>query len=88
MSRTMDSSAGSRVLNFTTIDFNGGINLKMDHVLDFVMSLNIKLLPNSSFNIILQNREKKDVYNLFYVSSDIHITAQVTTLIFFLQHGA
>lgn len=75
--RNYDDSAMSKVMNFTTLDsFSSGVRLKMDHVLDFVMSLSIALSPNSSFTVILQNREKQGIYNLHYVASDILITAQ------------
>lgn len=76
--RAYDENSGSKILNFTTLDaFSSGVKLKMDHVLDFVMSLNIILYANSSLTIVLQNREKKEFYNLHYIASDILITAQV-----------
>lgn len=64
----------TNVLNFTAGD--RGISLKMDHVLDFVMTVNLALTVNSSFTVILQNREKMEQYNLHYIASDILLSAQ------------
>ncbi|KAB0795343.1 hypothetical protein PPYR_12182 [Photinus pyralis] len=77
ISRISVDKSANRVLKFSTSDnYSGGIRVKMDHVLDFVMSVNILLNGNSSFSVILQNREKKDIYNLHYIASDILVTAQ------------
>lgn len=76
--RIFDDEVGSKVLQFSTADsFANSLKLKMDHVLDFVMSVNILLKANSSFTVVLQNREKKEIYNLHYISSEILLTAQV-----------
>lgn len=78
ITRYFDKFLNNKILNFTTLDFyESTVTLKMDHVLDFVMNLNIILCANSSFTIVLQNREKKDIYNLHYIASDILISAQV-----------
>lgn len=61
----------------TSENYVEGIRLRMDHVLYFVMSLDIMLNSNSSFSVTLQNRETKEVYYLHYITSDIWITAQV-----------
>lgn len=77
ISRVYQLQFNSRVLKFSTSDvYSNGISLKLDHVLDFVMNVNILLRGNSSFSVILQNREKKEVYNLHYVVSDVLITTQ------------
>lgn len=74
-----------KILNFTTSDiYNNAVRLKMEHVLDFVLTLNVLLHPNSSICIVLQNREKKEIYNLHYIASDILITAQVCCNFMFL----
>ncbi|KAF7284257.1 hypothetical protein GWI33_022254 [Rhynchophorus ferrugineus] len=52
------------------------IKLKMDHVLDFVMMVDILLNGNSSLTVVLQNRETKDAYFLHYITTDILITVQ------------
>lgn len=76
--RSLDKEVGSRVLKFRTSENYGeGVKLKMDHVLDFVMCLNIKLNENSSFSVTLQNRETQEIYNLHYITSEILITLQV-----------
>lgn len=83
--RTFDVNLDSWILVFNTLDaFSSGVKLKMDHVLDFVMSLNIVLQANSSLTVVLQNREKKEYYNLHYIASDITITAQVIILLFII----
>lgn len=77
--RVFDAEVGSRVLQFSTTEtFANSVKLKMDHVLDFVMSVNIILEANSSLTVVLQNREKKENYNLHYISSAILLTAQVS----------
>lgn len=72
-----------KVLNFTSDSYNNPIKLNMDHVLDFVFTTNIVLHPNSSMCIVLQNREKKEFYNLHYIASDILITAQACSKNYF-----
>ncbi|RZC42423.1 D-glucuronyl C5-epimerase, partial [Asbolus verrucosus] len=75
--RVYDKSVGSKVMRFKTGEFYlDAIKLKMEHVLDFIMSLNIILSGNSSFSIVLQNRETRELYNLHYITSDILITVQ------------
>ncbi|XP_014255745.1 D-glucuronyl C5-epimerase B [Cimex lectularius] len=46
----------------------GHVSLKLDHVLDFVLSveLMLKASENSSFTVVLQNREKKETWSLHY----------------------
>lgn len=79
--RVFNAEVGSKVLQFFTTDtFANSLKLKMDHVLDFVMSVNILLKANSSFTVVLQNREKKEIYNLHYISSEILLTAQVSQI--------
>jgi heparosan-N-sulfate-glucuronate 5-epimerase len=75
--RAFDKSVGSKVMKFKTGEFYlDAIKLKMEHVLDFIMSLNIALSGNSSFSIVLQNRETREIYNLHYITSDFLITVQ------------
>lgn len=82
LERVRDDLSGDRVLKFSTSDnYLEGIQLKMDHVLYFVMSLNIMLSGNSSFSVTLQNRESLDVYNLHYIVSDVWITVQVRKIL-------
>lgn len=77
--RVLDERVGSRVFKFATSEmFSNSIRLKMDHVLDFVVSFSVILQANSSFALVLQNREKKEIYNLHYVASDTLLAAQVS----------
>lgn len=76
LNRTYES--GNYVLKFNTFDNrDSAISLKLDHVLDFILSLNIKLEKNSSITVTLQDREKREMFHLHYNTSDIFIYAQV-----------
>ena len=56
---------------------SSGVSLKLDHVLDFILSVNLKLGVNSSFTTVLQSREKRDqVFQLHYICSELLISAQ------------
>lgn len=44
--------------------------MKLDHVLDLVLSIDIKLSANSTYTVQLRNRETNQEYNLHYVMSD------------------
>nr|CAI5837151.1 unnamed protein product [Callosobruchus analis] len=77
LERSYDSSIESRILKFVTSEnYLEGIRLRMDHVLYFVMRLDIILSSNSSFTVTLQKRETKELYYLHYINSDIWITVQ------------
>nr|CAD7196457.1 unnamed protein product [Timema douglasi] len=77
LSRVLDAGAGSYVAQFNSPDsLPSGVFLKVDHVLDFILSLNLKLSGNSSFTVVLQNREKREVFHLHYIFSDLLISAQ------------
>lgn len=77
--RVYDPHVESRIMKFKSGElFMDAIKLKMEHVLDFVMSLNIMLNGNSSLSVILQNRESRETYNLHYITSDILIAVQVS----------
>ncbi|CAH1154209.1 unnamed protein product [Phaedon cochleariae] len=72
-----DKKLATNVLKFKTSDsYLDGVHLKLDHVLYFVMSVDIMLSSNSSFTVTLQNRETKNIYYLHYITSDIWITSQ------------
>nr|CAD7426150.1 unnamed protein product [Timema monikensis] len=77
LSRVLDAGVGSYVAQFNSPDsLPSGVFLKVDHVLDFILSLNLKLSGNSSFTVVLQNREKREVFHLHYIFSDLLISAQ------------
>nr|CAH7743388.1 unnamed protein product [Callosobruchus chinensis] len=81
LERSYDSSIESRILKFVTSEnYLEGIRLRMDHVMYFVMRLDIILSSNSSFTVTLQKRETKELYYLHYINSDIWITVQVCKL--------
>lgn len=73
-----EKNLNNKILKFYCDDIvDNGIVLKMDHVLDLVMSVDLFLRNNGSLKIVLQNRENKDNFTLIYVASDILISAQV-----------
>nr|CAD7402032.1 unnamed protein product [Timema poppensis] len=79
LSRVLDAGAGSYVAQFNSPDsLPSGVFLKVDHVLDFILSLNLKLSGNSSFTVVLQNREKREEVVCF--------TLLLDELIFLDQH--
>lgn len=78
LQRSFDQSLNTKIMEFRTSEnYNEGIKLRLDHVLDFVMRVDMMLNGNSSLTVILQNRESKDAYFLHYITSDILITTQV-----------
>lgn len=69
----------TKYLQFATNEaLSGAVSLKLDHVLDFVLSMDVNLQANGSVRVILQNREKKEVFNLHYIISDVMISIQVS----------
>lgn len=77
LERVFDFNINNTILKFKTGEhISDSILLKMDHVLDFVMNVNIMLEGNSSLMVVLQNREKGELFNMHYISADISITAQ------------
>ncbi|XP_075237680.1 D-glucuronyl C5-epimerase isoform X2 [Lycorma delicatula] len=76
MTRSFDQQSSSYVLNYHTTET--GLILRMEHVLDFVLSADLKLSTNdnSSLIVILQNREKKDSWSLHYTCSNRLIYAK------------
>lgn len=78
LQRSFDQSLNTKIMEFRTSEnYNEGLKLRLDHVLDFVMRVDMMLNGNSSLTVILQNRESKDAYFLHYITSDILITTQV-----------
>lgn len=81
------SKTNNKVVEFKTSEnYNEGIQLKIDLVMDFVLKLDLLLNGNSSLTVTLQNRENNDCYLLHYITSDILITTEVWWLIFFLNY--
>ncbi|XP_039278701.1 D-glucuronyl C5-epimerase B [Nilaparvata lugens] len=76
LARTYDAEIYSHVLHFQTA--GKGIQLKLDHVLDFVLSVQMQLsvVDNSSLTVVVQHREKKEFWNLHYTCSNQLIHAK------------
>lgn len=64
------------ILFATQSQYESAIVLKMDHVLDLVLGIDVLLKPNSSLMVTLQNRETKRLYHLHYVIADILLSVQ------------
>lgn len=75
-SRVSDSklSTNHHITFATNIHYNNAIVMHLDHVLDLVLSIDLKLQPNSSFTVTVQNRETKQLYYIHYVVSDALLT--------------
>uniref|UniRef100_A0A1B6CJP8 heparosan-N-sulfate-glucuronate 5-epimerase n=1 Tax=Clastoptera arizonana TaxID=38151 RepID=A0A1B6CJP8_9HEMI len=75
ISRSFAPEYNSKVLRYQS---DTGIKLMVDTVLDFVLSLDLKLsaADNSSFIVVLQSREKKQTWNLHYICSQQIIFAK------------
>ncbi|XP_071872776.1 D-glucuronyl C5-epimerase [Bombus fervidus] len=71
-SRIFDKHVNSHVMRFATPETStSGITLKLDHVLDFVLKWDFNIKDNGSIMITLQSRERKEMYYLHYVTSNI-----------------
>lgn len=78
IARIKDSSKYSEVLQFSTADQTSNhVFIKLNHVLDFILSFDVQLQYNSSIIIGLKNQEKNEVYYLHYIPSDVMISSQV-----------
>lgn len=65
-------------LEFVCLDSpTSQVFLKLDHVVDLVLQVDIKLLSNSSLTVTLESRDSKELFYLHYISSDVHISAVV-----------
>lgn len=70
---------GNYVLKFNTVDCRDSVvSARLDHVIDFILSLNVRLERNSSLTVLLQDREKKETFYLHYNTSDMFVYAQVS----------
>lgn len=71
-SRIFDKHVNSHVMRFATPETStSGITLKLDHVLDFVLKWDFNVKDNGSIMITLQSRERKEMYYLHYITSNI-----------------
>ncbi|KAK6634744.1 hypothetical protein RUM43_012146 [Polyplax serrata] len=63
------------IVEFKTSDSpTSQVFLKLDHVVDLVLQVDIKLLSNSSLTVTLESRDSKELFYLHYISSDVHIS--------------
>lgn len=75
--REMDNTLDTTILTFATPNQpENTITLQMDHSLDLVISVDVKLKTNSRFIVTLQNRETKMTYRIHYVVSDVMLSVQ------------
>lgn len=73
----LDTKLNTKITKFKTSEnYNEAIQLKMDHVSDLVMTIDVKLNGNSSLTVVLQNRETKINYFLHYITTDVLIAVQ------------
>ncbi|XP_046606009.1 D-glucuronyl C5-epimerase B [Neodiprion virginianus] len=72
VSRQYDKLVNSYVMKYATPETSSsGISLKFDHVLDLVLKLDLCTKDNGSVTVVLQSREKKDVYYLHYTTRNL-----------------
>ncbi|XP_008548880.1 D-glucuronyl C5-epimerase B [Microplitis demolitor] len=72
MSRNYDVQSNSYVLRFGTPETStSGISITLDHVLSFVLKLDLIIKDNGSVTVVMQHRERKDSYYLHYTTSNI-----------------
>lgn len=75
--RVFDGRIGSYVFKFATPENRSDVvRIMVDHALDFVMTADVMLKGNSTLSVVLQNKEKKEVYFLHYITSDTVLTVQ------------
>lgn len=80
LSRILEN--GNFILRFNTSEHCNGVNLKLDQSMDFLLSFNLKLEKSTTITVVIQDRERKEIYNLHYNTSNIFIHAQVRILIY------
>ncbi|XP_012275001.1 D-glucuronyl C5-epimerase [Orussus abietinus] len=70
INRVYDKRVNSFVLKYATPETStSGISLNLDHVLDFVLKLDVCIKDNGSITIVLQSKEKRDSYYLHYTTN-------------------
>lgn len=85
MAREFDSSCQSNVMRFSTSEqMSSQVWLKLNISLDFVLTVDLQMKPNSSFTVVLQNKDKKkETVYLHYVTNNQLIYAQVDIIILY-----
>ncbi|XP_044002373.1 D-glucuronyl C5-epimerase B isoform X2 [Aphidius gifuensis] len=71
LTRTFDEYKNTYIYEFTTPELSKqGIYLQLNHILSFVIKFDLYIIDNTTITIVLQNREKKDLYYLHYSTID------------------
>lgn len=77
MTREFDTELKAKVIKFSTSGhITSQVWLRVNLTQDFVLSMDLKLNPNSSITVVLQNKDKKETVYLHYVTSLQLIHAQ------------
>lgn len=72
VTRQFDKRANSYVMKYATPETStSGISLKLEHILDLVLKLDLCIKDNGSFTVVIQSREKKDTYYLHYTTRNL-----------------
>ncbi|KAL1501825.1 hypothetical protein ABEB36_007079 [Hypothenemus hampei] len=75
--RNFVTKLNSHVLQFKTSDqYSEGIQLEMEHVMDFVMKVDLMLNGNSSLTISIKNRENFEEYFIHFITGDFLMATQ------------
>lgn len=75
---------GNFILKFNSSEYcKSGVMLRLDHSVDFLLSFDLKLEKDSTVTIVIQDRERKEIYNLHYNTSNIFIHTQVSSFKYF-----
>lgn len=86
MAREFDTELKAKVIKFSTSGHvTSQVWLRVNLTQDFVLSMDLKLNPNSSITVVLQNKDKKETVYLHYVTSLQLIHAQVSFLLLLLN---
>ena len=86
MAREFDTELKDKVIKFSTSGhITSQVWLRVNLTQDFVLSMDLKLNPNSSITVVLQNKDKKETVYLHYVTSLQLIHAQVSFLLLLLN---
>lgn len=75
--RTWQEDVASMVMSFESQD---GLLLRLDQVLDMVLSIDLKLEANSSLTVDVEDRDHKQPYRLHYVLSDTSVWTDDTNI--------
>lgn len=69
LSRVYDKSRASSVRQFSAPESSEGVSLQLGNSKDFILSLDIKFISNSSVSVILETTEKGPPFTIHYVTN-------------------